>query len=101
MSQLTKNLSKRVLYIENKNNGEARIGWASFSKTAKTVYYKDKKLKRIKGGGISGNHYCEETNDEYWISGIKKTGSNAHWAESVNIQIDDDAKEEYKKITSN
>ena len=74
MNQLTKNLSKRVLYIENKNNGEARIGWASFSKTAKTVYYKDKKLKRIKGGGISGNHYCEETNDEYWISGIKKLG---------------------------
>ena len=86
------------MYIENKNNGEARVGWVTFSKTGQTVYYQDKKLKRLKGGGVAGNHYCEETNDEYWISGIKKIGSNAHWAEPVNIKIDADAQEEYRKI---
>ncbi len=86
------------MYIENKTNGTAIIGWVTFSKTGQTVYYKDKKFKRLKGGGVAGNHYCEETSDEYWISGIKKTGSNAHWAESVKIEIDIDAGEEYKKI---
>ena len=98
MNQLTKNLKKRLMYIENKNTGEARIGWVTFSKTGLTVYYNDKVLKRLKRGGISGNHYCEQTDDEYWISGIKKRGSNAHWAEPVQIMIDDDAKEEYEKI---
>jgi len=88
------------MYVENKYTGEARIGWVSFSKTGQTVYYRDKTLKRLKGGGISGNHYCEETDDEYWVSGIKKRGSNAHWAESVKMIIDDDAKEEYEKIKS-
>lgn len=86
------------MYVENKNNGEARIGWVTFSKTGKTIYYKEKVLKRIKGGGISGNYYCEDTDDEYWISGVKKIGSNAHWAESVKIEIDTDAIDEYEKI---
>ena len=86
------------MYVENKSTGEARIGWVTFSKTGKTIYYQNKILKRLKGGGISGNHLCEDTNDEYWISGVKKKGSNAHWAEPVKIIIDDDAKEEYEKI---
>lgn len=29
---------------------------------------------------------------------LKKHGSNAHWAESVNIAVDEDAKEEYERI---
>jgi hypothetical protein len=100
MSQLTKNQKRRIMYVENKSTGEARIGWVTFSKTGKTVYYQNKTLKRLKGGGVSGNYFCEDTLDEYWVSGVKKRGSNAHWAEPVKVIIDDDAKEEYEKITN-
>ncbi|VAX04387.1 hypothetical protein MNBD_GAMMA19-644 [hydrothermal vent metagenome] len=51
-----------------------------------------------KGRGIAGNHFDEETGEEYWVSGIKKRGSNAYWAESASIAVDDDAKEEYERI---
>ncbi len=101
-NQLTKGENKRVMYVENKNgyidDFSAHIGWVTFSKTGKSVYYQDKVLSRIKGGGISGNHFDEETGEEYWVSGIKKRGSNTHWAESTKVKIDGDAKEEYERI---
>ena len=90
------------MYVENKDGDidgvRARIGWVEFSKSGLSVYYRGRILKRAKGGGISGNHYDEETGEEYWVSGIKKKGSNAHWAESVEAHIDEDAIEEYEKI---
>ena len=102
VNQLTKGEEKRVMYIENKDgyidDYSAHIGWVTFSKSGKTVYYKDKVITRIKKGGISGNHMDEATREEYWISGIKKRGSNTHWAESTKVKIDDDAREEYKRI---
>jgi hypothetical protein len=90
------------MYVENKD-GEidgavARIGWVEFSKSGRTVYYRGRTLKRAKGGGIRGNHFDEDTSEEYWISGIKKQGSNTHWAESVKVKIDGDAVEEYERI---
>ena len=90
------------MYIENKDGdlygADARVGWVTFSRTGKTVYYKDKVLKRASGGGISGNHYDEATGEEYWISGIKKRGTNTHWATGGHVEIDDDAHDEYQKI---
>ena len=101
-TQLTKGQNKRVMYIENKDglidSASAKIGWVSFSQTGNTVYYQDKTLRKIKGGGIRGNFRDIETEEEYWISGIKKTGSNTHWAEPVNIVVDEDAIVEYNKI---
>ena len=101
-NQLTQGKQKRVMYIENKEGDidgySARIGWVTFSKSGRTVYYKNLALKAIKGGGIAGNYFCEETGEEFWVSGIKKRGSNAHWAESVDIHIDSDAIEEYEAI---
>ena len=101
-NQLTKGENKRVMYVENKDGyiseHSAHIGWVTFSKTGKTVYYKDKVLNRLKGGGISGNHMDEATGEEYWISGIKKRGSNTHWAESTSVKVDSDAKVEYQRI---
>lgn len=101
-NQLTRGESQRVMYVENKegyiDDYVAHIGWVTFSKTGKTVYYKDKVLLRMKGGGISGNHIDEATGEEYWVSGIKKRGSNTHWAEPTPVKIDDDAKDEYERI---
>ncbi len=90
------------MYVENKEGGidgfRARIGWVSFSKTGRTLYYRNRSLARIKGGGVFGNYFCEETHDEYWISGVKKKGSNVHWAESVSLHIDEDARDEYDAL---
>ncbi len=101
-NQLTKGESRKVMYVENKDGAidgaDARIGWVTFSKSGLSVYYKGKTLSRLKGGGVRGNHFDEETGDEYWVSGIKKRGSNAHWAEATRIQVDSDASEEYERL---
>lgn len=102
MSQLTQGKERRLMYVENKE-GEidgfrARIGWVTFSKTGKTIYYRNRSLARLKGGGVAGNYFCEETQEEYWVSGVKKNGSNMHWAESVSLHIDDDASDEYATL---
>ncbi|MBI3545580.1 MAG: hypothetical protein HY081_03160 [Gammaproteobacteria bacterium] len=101
-TQLTRGMKRRMMYVESKGNdidgAHGRIGWVTFSKSGQTVYYRDKVLKKIKGGGISGNFYEEATGQEFWVSGIKKKGSNAHWAKSIKVIIDDDAVDEYKKL---
>jgi hypothetical protein len=102
INQLTQGQSRRVMYIENKDGLiegiAARIGWVEFSKTGRTLYYRGRSLAAAKGGGVRGNFICEETGQEFWVSGIKKRGSNSHPSESVSIAIDEDAKEEYERI---
>lgn len=82
-NQLTKGESKRVMYIENKHGvidgSPARVGWVEFSKTGKTVYFHGKTLKKKRG--VSGNFVDVNTGEEYWVSGLKKRGSNVHPAE--------------------
>ena len=101
-NQLNQGQERRVMYVENKD-GEidgvsARIGWVTFSKSGRTVYYRGRELIRAKGGGIRGNFIDCANRDEYWISGIKQEGSNTHWAERTQVQIDEDALEEYKQV---
>lgn len=92
------------MYVENKDGHidgvSARIGWVEFSKSGLSVYYRGRTFKRIRKGGFSGNHYDEETGEEYWISGLKKKGSNTHWAESTDVHVDNDAMDEYRRITN-
>jgi hypothetical protein len=73
------------MYIEQKTSGNrsladrgpAEIGEVTFSKTGHTVYYRGLTFHRAKGRyGAYGNYYCEQTGDEYWISGVKKRHSN-------------------------
>ncbi|MEQ8314747.1 MAG: hypothetical protein RL839_04740 [Gammaproteobacteria bacterium] len=104
-NQFTKGRLKRVMYIENKDGdiegSRARVGWVTFSKTGRSVFYRGKELNRIKGGGVAGNYLDPETGHEYWVSGIKKRGSNTHWAESTKVSIDPDALNEYESIIGN
>ena len=87
------------MYLENKsgmNDGsDARIGWVSFSETGSTIYYRG--LSLIKANGVSGNFLDPETGHEFWISGVKKRGSNVHWAGSASVEVDADALTEYRK----
>jgi hypothetical protein len=102
-SQLTRGLKRRVMYVENKEGllegARAWIGWVEFSKSGRTIYYKGRSLQQIRGKGYSGNFRDTDSGAEYWISGIKKRGSNAHPAErAVTPVIDEDARSEYDKI---
>jgi hypothetical protein len=54
-------VKSRVTYVELKtgfsDDGPAWIGWVSFSKTGRTVYAHGRRLRRIPGGGVQGNHF--------------------------------------------
>jgi hypothetical protein len=39
-----------------------------------------------------------KTGEAFWVSGVKKSGSNRHWAGSGPVQIDDDARAEYQAL---
>ena len=99
-NQLTRGQKRRLMYVENKDGTiggvDGRIGWVTFSRTGKTVYYRDKELVRAQG--VRGNYMDVETHEEYWVSGVKKRGSNAHWAESADVRIDPDAVEAYREL---
>lgn len=103
-SQLTRGLERRLMYVENKDGtidgAAARIGWVEFSKSGQTVYYRGRAFGKAKGSGIRGNFFDRETGEEYWISGVKRRGSNVHWAESVSVEIDSDAIEAYRQLRS-
>jgi hypothetical protein len=88
-------------YIELKtgyaDNGPAWIGGVQLSRSGRTIYFDGKALKR--GSGASSNHFDKITNDEYWISGIKKNGQDRHWAGNGKITIEAAVVDEYLKIT--
>jgi hypothetical protein len=94
-------MKQEVLYIENKSSGhtgQAWIGLAETSKTGQTIYFNNKAFKKLKVTGISGNHFDIETGEEYWISGIKKSGKDRHKYGSGIILIDEKCIEKYKSI---
>ena len=103
-NQLTKGEARRVMYVENKDGlldgAQAFIGWVTFSKSGSTVYYRGKRLSKIKGGGTRGNFFDEANGEEYWVSGVKLRGSNTPWAEHKEVRIDEDARQEYEALRS-
>ena len=102
MSQLDRDNNSRIMYLERKSgfndNGPARIGRVTFSKSGRSVDYRGRRFERIRGGGASGNFEEVETGDEYWISGIKRDGSDRHWAGSGDVEIDEDVLAEYEAL---
>lgn len=75
----------RVMYVEQKTDGNrnlqhrgpAAVGDVSFSKSGQTAYFGGKTFHRQRG--VYGNYQCVEDGNEYWISGVKKRGTNRHW----------------------
>jgi hypothetical protein len=91
-----------ILYIEKylpNHSGEAHIGRVSYSKTKQTIYYKSLVLQKKKVKGL-GNYQDINSGESYWISGIKKIGTNRHWGSKENqkVIVDKDAKEEFLEI---
>jgi hypothetical protein len=112
----------RIMYIEQKtgdNAGGARIGRVQFSRTGRTLYYRDKAFMPVGGRGIYGNYYgydraiyeafvnAELTElrsipgflGEFWISGPKRNGRDQHSCErSGSVQVDEDVADDYWKV---
>lgn len=86
-------MSRKLLYVELKtgygDDGPAWIGLAETSRSGRSVYFNGRCFMR--GRGISGNHFDVETHEEYWISGVKRRGSNRHACGTGPVLIDEDA----------
>ncbi len=89
----------RIMYMENKSeqglNGCGRIGLVSFSKTGKTIYYKDHAFQTLSGFGFKANYFDIKTGDYWWISGPHKDGEDRLYAGQGGVEIDEDVQEEY------
>ena len=86
-------MKPELKYIELKSGfgdtGPAWIGMVEYSKSGRTVYFNGRALKNINAmGREGGNHYDIETDEEYWVSGVKKDGTDRHWAGGGKIMID-------------
>lgn len=92
-----------IKYVEQKtgfsDNGPAWIGKVEYSKSGQTIYFNGKAFQSLKGKGIYANYFEIETGEEYWISGVKKAGSDRHWAGSGKIFIDKSVIKEYLELT--
>jgi hypothetical protein len=80
-----------VKYIEHKpsehtDRGKAWIARVWPSSSGKTLYFNGMALKRY--SGIDKNHFDLVTRETYWVSGVKRRGSNRHWAGGGPIQIE-------------
>ena len=94
----------KIMWIENKSAGDGisgptNIGRVTFSKSGKSIHYKGKTFKSLRGSGFKANYYEVESEDEYWISGCRKDGNDALY--STDVIIDNDVLEEYWKEIRN
>ena len=84
------------MYIENKSEGlvgPARIGRVTFSKSGKSIIYRDTEFSSLRGTGFKANFWNRQTGEQYWISGCKKDGLDSLYPNE--IEIDEDVREEY------
>lgn len=83
-------MTGELKYIELKSgysdDGPAWIGYVRSSKSGRTVYFNDGAYQPLRGG--RGSYFDVESGEEYWISGIKKRGSNRHPCGRGKIVVD-------------
>jgi hypothetical protein len=94
--------SPLLRYIELKTgyqeDGPAWIGEVSQSQSGVTIYFNGLALKRSKGGGIRGNYFDVESGQEYWVSGLKRDGSDRLHPGQYPIQVEARIVPEYLKL---
>ncbi len=91
-------MNSRIMYLEDKSGGltgPARIGRVAFSKSGRTLFYRGRSFRSLKGAGFKANYYDVETGEEFWISGPRRDGADRLYGEPVAVEIDDDVREEY------
>jgi hypothetical protein len=91
-------MKPRIMYIENKAEGltgSACIGLVTFSKTGRTLYYRGRAFRSLKGRGFKANYYEIATGDPYWISGPHRDGADRLYGERTPVLIDEDVRSAY------
>lgn len=85
-------MKTEIKYIELKSgysdDGPAWIGQVSYSKSGRTIYFDGKAFQSLGGTGTYANYFDIETDEEYWISGIKKDMTDRHWAGGGKIMVE-------------
>jgi|SRR6478736_898783 len=88
----------RIIYVELKSghadNGPAWITRAQPTKSGRGIRFRDRLL--LRGNGVSGNFFDEETGEEYWVSGVKENAQDRHRAGGGPVEIDEDVRQEYQ-----
>lgn len=91
-------MHSEILYVELKtgynDNGPAWVGRGFFSRTGRTLYFNG--MAFSKANVAQGNFFCN--GDHYWISGIKKQGTNRHMFGKGKILVDKSVADEFLKI---
>ena len=85
----------RIMYIEAKdgiNTFHACIGKITFSKSGKSLYYKDIELHSLNGSGWKSN-YADQEGRHYWVSGCRKDGNDGHY--KTDVFVDENIRTEY------
>ena len=87
----------RIMYLEKKNGltGPAWIGRLTFSKTGRSLHYRGRTFRSLKGKGFKANYFDVENGDEYWISGCHADGQDRLYGERLPVLIDEDVRQEY------
>src|ERR1043166_5736679 len=91
-------MKTRIMYIEDKSkglSGPARIGRVTMTKLGKTIYYRGRTFRTLRGRGFKSNYYDVESGDELWISGPRRDGADRLYGERVPVEIDEDVRTEY------
>jgi hypothetical protein len=86
------------MYIECKAGslvGPARIGRVTFSKTGRTLHYRGRTFRSLRGAGFKSNYVCVETGEDWWISGPKRRGGDRMYGSTLPVEIDEDVRAEY------
>lgn len=90
-------MSAQLLYVELKSgfsdNGPAWIGQGEFTRSKSTIYFNGLALRKAQG--IGSNYLEVQTGNSYWVSGVKKNGTDRHQTGSGKVFIDASVVSEY------
>jgi hypothetical protein len=93
-----KRARSRIMYVEDKSSGlqgPARIGRVYLSKTGKTLYYRGRRFRSLKGAGFKANYFDVQTGEHFWISGPRKDQDDRLYGGNKGVEVDDDVHTEY------
>ena len=94
-------MKTEIVYVEietgGNHDGKAWIGKCFFSKSGKTIYFNGNVYQKGGRGG-AGNHYDIDSGEGFWISGVKKNGTDRHKFGKGIIEIDESIITEYLEI---
>ena len=76
--------------------GPAWIARVKVSKSGRTIYFNGRALKQ--GSSGPGNFVDLQTRESFWVSGVKRDGTNRHWAGSGKVLVEAAALDEYLSI---